>query len=151
MMKHISTRSCRRGGAGEELGPGDWLCEAHLWTQWRHRGRLAASTPLTCLALDSNEFARIVHVLAATVHTDVLEYARSFVTALNAHSDPELGSMPDDRFEMRSGLQQKPPRVTMGLELKRTMTWETGVGFITRLVDKTRKSFEQCSLASAGQ
>ncbi|CAE7548194.1 unnamed protein product [Symbiodinium natans] len=77
----------------QTLGPGDWLCEQCLWTPWHYRGRaesLAGATML-CLSDDKLQKAASVH---KEVATELVVYARLFVSALNAALSDGLSDLP---------------------------------------------------------
>merc|ERR1712125_45128 len=80
------------------LHPGDWACEASLWTDWLHCGELSAQTECTIVLLDAVQFQDTAscHPLEKVLAHD---YAKCFVDALNHvfHEDTELLTDLDDK------------------------------------------------------
>merc|ERR1719271_1712264 len=61
---------------------GDCLCEASLWTTWKYRGDLVASSDGNLLCVDTNHFSHIVEELPDVCFVAIL-YARECVSELN--------------------------------------------------------------------
>jgi len=74
----------RPGDAGplaRRLGAGDWVCEAVLWTRWKHRGTLTAQSDCCrLLDLDAQTFFQVCETFPS-VHPAI--YAEEFVSHLN--------------------------------------------------------------------
>jgi len=59
--------------------PSEWLCEAVLWAQWEHRGRLTTDMEVAeLMALDAAEFHSIITQTRSVV--EIQRYARIFCT-----------------------------------------------------------------------
>jgi len=69
---------------------GHWACEATLWTQWVHRGSLAATKDSVLLALDAGKFTKIA---AASGRTCTFIYCEAFVRLLNDMDSDELSDL----------------------------------------------------------
>jgi len=65
------------------LDRGNWLCEATLWTTWKHRGVLTTSTGGALLRLDAAEFGAIILKHNASAWAYASRYGREFVRQLN--------------------------------------------------------------------
>jgi len=66
-----------------DMAPGEWACEAVLWTPWVHTGTLRASSECTFLLLNTQQFQSIARQFQ-TREFYPLMYAQEFVKCLNA-------------------------------------------------------------------
>jgi len=65
-----------------ELLSGSWISEHALWTSWQHTGRLSGTTDSQILAIQSEDFGRVVQQDLPTF-CDVVIYARYFIHEMN--------------------------------------------------------------------
>eukprot|EP00933_Yihiella_yeosuensis_P041049 TRINITY_DN35495_c0_g1_i1.p1 TRINITY_DN35495_c0_g1~~TRINITY_DN35495_c0_g1_i1.p1 ORF type:complete len:820 (-),score=120.67 TRINITY_DN35495_c0_g1_i1:80-2539(-) len=68
-----------------------WLCEAVLWTHWRHRGTLTATSDVKMAMLDADMFHTICRRLIKEKKPDcqtIVSYATSFLEELNKEPYP---------------------------------------------------------------
>jgi len=74
----------------QDVDAGAWVCEAALWSDWTHVGKLEAETQVKVFKLSYEELASILEVLKM-VSMVTRSYARSFylrlTTACPPHSD----------------------------------------------------------------
>eukprot|EP00929_Paragymnodinium_shiwhaense_P097470 TRINITY_DN59136_c0_g1_i1.p1 TRINITY_DN59136_c0_g1~~TRINITY_DN59136_c0_g1_i1.p1 ORF type:complete len:762 (+),score=79.52 TRINITY_DN59136_c0_g1_i1:76-2361(+) len=79
----------------EDIRSGQWLSEAALWTQWRHKGELCGEADSTLLTLDAEQL-----ILLARGHrssaVEMAYYAHLFVKALNEIGDGVTDLLPVD-------------------------------------------------------
>ena len=78
----------------EDVGVGQWLCEAALWCHWSHVGSLEARTACKLVIVRSKEFEDVL-VRRRRLSGVAWEYAQMFHTRLVA-SCPPLASWPSD-------------------------------------------------------
>jgi len=69
-------------GMCQKVTPKQWISEAVLWTHWIHRGTLKAKTESRILAIDSQQFGKLVSIYQ-TQEGHANKYAAKFVEALN--------------------------------------------------------------------
>lgn len=88
-------------GEVTDIGAGQWVAEASLWTRWIHMGVLTATSDCRLCRLDSLAFQDIVGHFE---HVDFCpaQYAREFLYHLN-HTDVEISDLwfklPEDTSE----------------------------------------------------
>lgn len=75
------------------IGPGLWLCEPVLWTQWTYRGHLQACSDCQLMAIDGLLFEEVA---AQTPCFDLARYAVLFIRELNEAGSKltDVGSFP---------------------------------------------------------
>jgi len=77
------------------IKPGEWVCEAVLWTAWMHAGTLRAVTDCTLVALNAERFQKIVSAFP-TDHAR--KYAENFVAALNWNVESGITDLHNDEI-----------------------------------------------------
>jgi hypothetical protein len=78
-------------GATTEVREKQWLCEAVLWTEWRHRGTLTAQSDVKLATLNADIFHKICKRLLKEKNPQcllILRYASEFVAELNKEEYP---------------------------------------------------------------
>jgi len=82
---------CAAFGEVEQVGERDFLAEAVLWTRWRHRGTLVATSDAKMASLDANSFQEICEQAISKKNAaclPIIAYANEFVKELNEAGRP---------------------------------------------------------------
>jgi len=74
-------------GDGTPVRERSWIAEAVLWTHWKHRGTLQATSDAKLAALDARSFHDIVRRQKELGNFDPKLYASDFVEAMNKSDD----------------------------------------------------------------
>eukprot|EP00928_Gymnodinium_smaydae_P096857 TRINITY_DN8638_c2_g2_i1.p1 TRINITY_DN8638_c2_g2~~TRINITY_DN8638_c2_g2_i1.p1 ORF type:complete len:754 (-),score=155.28 TRINITY_DN8638_c2_g2_i1:83-2344(-) len=109
------------------LAPSEWLCEAALWTQWRHCGELSVIAESEFVDIDADAFAKGVSK-SVNFWKCISVYAERFVAHLN--NNAEAASSDVLRDEMFYG-SINFDWITRGAEEKSDAMDETGDGLST--------------------
>jgi hypothetical protein len=64
--------------------PGDWACEAALWTEWIHHGQLLAKSSCGLVGLGAQEFQEVMFQ-SHTTGLELKTYAVGFLKLINAN------------------------------------------------------------------
>mmetsp|Transcript_54408 Transcript_54408/g.165298 ORF Transcript_54408/g.165298 Transcript_54408/m.165298 type:complete len:889 (-) Transcript_54408:98-2764(-) len=80
----------------------EWLCEPVLWTTWRHRGTLRASTEARLVNVDATEFR---NVFAHAVDIHVACYAAAYVQIMN-ELETDVDGGPSDIGEYNMDMEE---------------------------------------------
>jgi len=84
-IKHgrlIYTQDKGECGYNEVLSSGSWMCEACLWTSWRHLGWAYASAKASLLTIEAAKFLRVIRTCSTPTLQPAI-YASEFVSFLN--------------------------------------------------------------------
>lgn len=76
------------------LEPGDWIAEATLWVDWKHRGLLKAVADGQICTLSAVEFQRIVSTFEHDSEFTPGSYAEEFVNNLNSSPESAIRDVP---------------------------------------------------------
>jgi len=76
-------------GRHQEVGEGNWIAEAVLWTSWLHQGDLLALSEGQVISIDAHQFSEAVQVFRP-LWVAFRAYAKRFVQAMNRIDQREL-------------------------------------------------------------
>eukprot|EP00928_Gymnodinium_smaydae_P027841 TRINITY_DN21399_c0_g2_i1.p1 TRINITY_DN21399_c0_g2~~TRINITY_DN21399_c0_g2_i1.p1 ORF type:complete len:876 (-),score=167.38 TRINITY_DN21399_c0_g2_i1:67-2694(-) len=79
---------------------GSWMCEAVLWTRWKHRGTLTATLECDVFALVAQSFHRVT---AEFPNLELRAYARAFVETLRTSRRLTDASIATHRLSLLAG------------------------------------------------
>lgn len=71
----------------QEVGPGVRLCEASLWTRWKHQGRLTINSKSLFLTLSPEKLLMIIRK-SPSVASQAAKFALNFVDQMNLEINP---------------------------------------------------------------
>mmetsp|Transcript_15596 Transcript_15596/g.35798 ORF Transcript_15596/g.35798 Transcript_15596/m.35798 type:complete len:775 (-) Transcript_15596:69-2393(-) len=111
-VKHgrlIYTQDKGEYGYNEVVSNGSWMCEACLWTCWRHLGWAYASTKASLLGLDGSKFLRVIRGCSSPTLQPAI-YASAFLSFINKddstiHLREPISDLCHEGFDMEQAIR----------------------------------------------
>jgi len=111
---------------GEEVQPCEWICEACLWTEWRHCGHMHASVGSLLVAVEAEKFHAVARKTLSPL-MQVARYAELFVQHLNSLDPGELTDLHPPGFDVDYALQESCSDPCTELEAMDSRNWTQSV------------------------